>query len=338
MTRSTLTFDPGASVPGEESASVAALGDAQVWRRLVAQLSRQSVAKHFDAFEDIDWDAPQNAIRTDDPRFELLPEDPLGATQWYRALPQSRRAQIGLEVFITLMKVGQQFENTLQRGLLRYAFDLPAGAIEYRYVMHEVIEESQHSLMFHEFVGRAGLPAGELAPWMKRVAHRIVDLSRRFPELFFLFVLAGEDPIDFVQREALRSGQFAHPLLRRISQIHVTEEARHISFARAYLRRNVPQLGRGARLRLALRAPLLFGVMTRIMLDPNPMLIARHEIPPVVLREARRSARARQRRSAALAKPHALCEELGLVSHWSERLWRRQGFGPRAFPATSGSA
>jgi hypothetical protein len=325
MTRSTLSLDPAAPLPGEERASVAALADERAWTALIERLSRQSVAKHFDAYEDVAWDDPEHAIRLDDPRWELLPGDPLGGTAWYRGLPQAQRAQIGLETFATLMRVGSQFENALQRGLLAYAFHLPAGAGEHRYVLHEVIEESQHSLMFHEFVRRTGLPIGGLAPWMKRVSARIVNLAHGFPELFFLFVLAGEDPIDFVQRDALHSGQFAHPLLRRISQIHVTEEARHISYARAYLRRHVPALGRWTRLRLSLRAPLLFGVMARIMLQPNPLLVRRHTIPEAVLHEARASERGRQRMAAALSKPHALCSDLGLTSPLTERLWRRQG-------------
>ena len=55
-------------------------------------------------------------------------------------------------------------------------------------------------------------------------------------------MLGGEDPIDHVQRTTLRSGRELHPLLERIMRIHVTEEARHLSFARQYLRTNVPTL------------------------------------------------------------------------------------------------
>ena len=47
---------------------------------LVARLSRQSVAKHFDAYVDVDWDNPDWAIDPTDPRWELPPDSPLGAT------------------------------------------------------------------------------------------------------------------------------------------------------------------------------------------------------------------------------------------------------------------
>jgi hypothetical protein len=223
------------------------------------------------------------------------------------------------------MKIGRQFENALQRGLLEYAFEVPSGAPEFRYVMHEVIEESHHSLMFHEFVRRTGLPIAGLPPLMKRGSRWIVGLARRFPELFFLFVLGGEDPIDYVQRDALRSGQFRHPLLVRISQIHVTEEARHISFARAYLRRHVPRLSARKRLLISLRTPLLFGQMSRLMMEPTRAIVERYRIPQEVLRAAYTSELARGRRAEALRKPRELAAELGLLAAPFDRLWRWQG-------------
>ena len=58
-----------------------------------------------------------------------------------------------------------------------------------------------------------------------------MKLGSRFPELFFIFVLGGEDPIDHLQRETLRSERDLHPLFEMIMRHHVTEEARHLSFA-----------------------------------------------------------------------------------------------------------
>ena len=96
-----------------------------------------------------------------------------------------------------------------------------------------MIEEAQHSLIFHEFVRRTGLATQP--PRILGVGERLViGFARRFPELFFFFVLAGEDPIDYTQREMLQSGRELHPLIERISRIHVTEEARHMAFARHY--------------------------------------------------------------------------------------------------------
>src|SRR5678816_4149809 len=133
------------------------------------------------------------------------------------------------------MKIGVEFESVLKRGLLEYAAKLPSGSREFRYVYHEVIEEAQHSLMFQEFVNRTGFDIKGLAWWQRIGARQVIRFARTFPELFFVFVLGGEDPIDHVQRSLLRSGRPVHPLLKRIMQIHVTEEARHLCFARHYL-------------------------------------------------------------------------------------------------------
>src|SRR5947208_5954929 len=202
------------------------------------------------------WDEPGNEVYHDEPRWEHGPDDVLGSTAWYQAQPAGVRSRIGLHGIVSNMKTGLQFESILKRGLLEYAAKLPNGAPEFRYAYHEVIEEAQHSLMFQEFVNRSGIDVPGMPRLIRFSSRQVVKLGRRFPTLFFLFVLGGEDPIDFVQRQALRSGEEIHPLLARIMRIHVTEEARHLSFARHYLKRNVSDLGWFRRQQLAIRVPI----------------------------------------------------------------------------------
>src|SRR5439155_1969253 len=222
-----------------EQRADAASADAYV--DLIARLSHQSVVKHFDAYADVDWDAPEMQIDPEDPRWEHADDNPLGGTAWYKSQPQGVRARMGLHGIVSNMKTGLEFESVLKRGLLEYASTLPNGSPEFRYAYHEVIEEAQHSLMFQEFVNRSGIDVPGMPRLIRFSSRQVVKLGRRFPTLFFLFVLGGEDPIDFVQRQALRSGEEIHPLLERIMRIHVTEEARHLSFARHYLKRNAPK-------------------------------------------------------------------------------------------------
>src|SRR5438067_6294347 len=232
------------------------------WNKLLDRLNDLSITRHFDAYVDVPWDDPAFALDPTDPRWELDPEmDPLGATQWYLDLPQHDRARLGCELVASKMKIGLIFESVLKRGLLDFALTLPNGSPEFRYAYHEVIEEAQHSLMFQEFVNRSGYDAKGLDRVERAASRFIVSLGRRFPQLFFLFVLGGEDPIDYVQRRELRSGREIHPLLMRIMRIHVTEEARHLSFARHYLKHTVPALPRRRRIRLAIAAPLILGTM-----------------------------------------------------------------------------
>ncbi len=293
---------------------------------LLRRLSHQSVVKHFDAYADVAWDDPAYRIDPEDPRWEWGPDDVLGATAWYRAQPQPVRARIGLHMIATFMKIGAQFEAVLKRGLLAYAAGLPNRSPEFRYVYHEVIEEAQHSLMFQEFVNRSGFDIPGLPPRERILSNVVVGLARRFPELFFVFVLGGEDPIDWVQRKALRDRGDTHPLLRRIMQIHVTEEARHLCFAREYLRDRVPKLGAVKRLRLRIGTPVILSQMAKLMMQPSPQIVRAYGIPAGVVREAYTRNPAHKRNTIeALGKVRRLCEEIGILTPASTPLWRGLG-------------
>ena len=307
----------------EQAADVRS-GDA--YQSLIARLSHQSVVKHFDAYADVAWDDPEMRIDPEDPRWEMDADGGLGATEWYRSQPQGVRARIGLQGIVSAMKTGLQFESILKRGLLEYAATLPNGASEFRYAYHEVIEEAQHSLMFQEFVNRSGMDVPGMSKFMQFGARGVVKLGRRFPALFFLFVLGGEDPIDYVQRQELRSEREIHPLLERIMRIHVTEEARHLSFARHYLKRNVPHLSWFRRRMLGLRVPFILGSMAGMMLRPSKSMIRQYGIPKAVIKEAfDDNPEARQFVRDSIRKVRNLCVELGIVTPASKLLWKAFG-------------
>ncbi|CAN5427842.1 hypothetical protein BH18ACT3_BH18ACT3_14500 [soil metagenome] len=176
--------------------------------------------------------------------------------------------------------------------------------------------------MFQEFVNQSGFDARGLGRIDRIGARIVIALARWFPELFFVFVLGGEDPIDHVQRRSLRRGG-NHPLVERIMRIHVTEEARHLSFARHYLKRSVPNLPRWRRAALAAWAPVVLAVMAEMMLQPSRQLVATYGIPTEVIEEAyTRNPAHRERSIESLAKVRALCEELGLLRRPFGRLWR----------------
>ncbi|MGH9029601.1 MAG: AurF N-oxygenase family protein [Acidimicrobiales bacterium] len=297
------------------------LEDHDVFTNTVTRLSRQSVEKHFDAYTDVEWDSPEMAIDEKDPRFRLWSFDPLAATDWYRSQPPEVQSRVALHRIAAAMRIGWEFENVLQRGLLLYAFWLPNQRPEFRYIHHEVIEESQHTLMFQEVIDRTGLDVQGMPRRMKVASHVVMLLSRALPPLFFLFVLGGEDPVDHLQRRQLRSGE-CHPVIERIMRIHVTEEARHISFARQYLKRSVPKLGPMRRQVLGMTAPLLFGTMARLMAFPPSHLARAYEVPRDQLRRSLRTPESRKLLADSVAKPRRLCNELGLVSKPARRLWK----------------
>ena len=305
------------TVPEEERPT----GARETFPELVARLSRLSVTKHYDAYADVPWDDAGYRIDHDDPRWEAGDDHALGATDWYKSQPANVRSRIGLHLVVCSMQTGVEFENILTRGLLGFAMKLPVGAPEFRYVYHEALEESHHSLMFREFVTRAGLDPGKRGALKRAGVPRIIRLAQRFPELFFLFVLGGEDPIDHVQRSLLR--REVPPLLRRMMQIHVTEEARHLCFARAYLRTRVPLLGPFRRQVMAVGAPIILGKVAREMLDPPAIVARTYGIPKSVLTETYRDGELhRGLVRASLEKVRTLCSELDLVTRISRPIWR----------------
>lgn len=299
---------------------------AEDYSGLIDRLSARSVEKHFDAYEDVPWDDPEYAIDPDDSRWELPDWDELGGTSWYHSQPAGVRSRIGLHMVAMRMKIGWQFENVLQRGLLTFVESLPNRSPEFRYAHHEIIEESQHSLMFQEFVDRTGIDIPVLPLWMRMGNRPVIGSASWFPEMFFLHVLSGEEPIDFVQRKMLREHPSLHPLVRRISQIHVTEEARHVCFARHYLRHHVTRLGPLRKAILRLSAPLIFMGTATLMLRPLPSFIRTYDIPRDVVRGAYNdNPRHGQLIADSLAKVRELCEELEILTPRTLPMW--QGLG-----------
>src|SRR4051812_46981862 len=308
-------------VPVEEAAIAR-----EPYEALILRLSRQSVTKRFEAYRDVDWESPELQLDVRDPRWQLTAADPLGATAWYQALPEPERARLGLYRLATFMKVGLQFENILSQGLLKFALARPERTVEHRYAYHELIEESHHSLMFAEFVRRTGFDIAGLTGIWSAIGQRIAGLGASFPELFFVFVLGGEDPIDHAQRLALSSERQLHPLMRRISQIHITEEARHLCFARSFLRENVPRLSPRKRALLTVAAPAILRVTAELMLRPSPALVREFQIPQATVDEAfKQNPKYRQLTMDSLTKVRELMEELGLVTRVTQPLWRALG-------------
>jgi len=288
---------------------------------IVSRLSKLSVEQHFDAYADIDWDSPDNAIDAVDPRWELPEYEPLAKTEWYASQPPEVRARIGLYRIAQMLHTGWQFENILQVGILIYVMRLPRQSERFRYVYHELIEEGQHSLMFHEFVRRAGMPTRGMSRPMKMLVRPVLmTTSKYLPMTLFVAALAGEEPADYVQRQQVRLSH-PHPLINQIIKIHVTEEARHISFARHYIRKEVPKMGPVRRNFLAVTMPVFMLIGARIMLNDSRNLRREFNIPRSVIREAYRGHEARARYVDSVSRVRQFCGQVGLLNRAGGATW-----------------
>ncbi len=291
--------------------------------RKVERLTAISEDNFADAYDDVPWDEPGFELDPTDPRLELFSFDPLRRTDWYQQLEPTERARVGLRRVAGNLRVGWEFENLLQQGLLVRAFRMGNSEAEFRYVHQEVAEESQHSMMFYEFVRRYAPEVSGMPRVLKSTANPPVQIAcRRYPALFFFMVLGGEIPVDHIQRQVLKQ-ENVHPLVHRIMAIHVEEEARHVGYANLELRRRVPQMTPRGRRGLARVLPEVMGLMARLMVYPTPWQVSYEDVPRDDLKAAYRSPETGQLLADSVARIRNLCVELDLLTPASVQAWKR---------------
>ncbi|WP_084352006.1 AurF N-oxygenase family protein [Millisia brevis] len=286
-------------------------------------LSEGSVNRHFDAYTDIDWQSPEFAVIEDDERWILPATDPLGGHPWYLAAPRDLQIEIGRYRQANVAKVGLQFEGILVGGFMNYATSLTNGDPEYRYCLHESAEECNHMMMFQEMVNRVDRRAAGMNRVLRFLAPFIPLAAKGFPTLFFIGVLAGEEPIDHTQKAVLREGGNLHPIMRRVMQIHVAEEARHISFAHQWIERRVPRLGRAQRFLVSLALPIIMRVLADAIMIPPKSFWERFDIPEQVRKDLFwTGSRGRGLLTEVFADVRMLADRAGLRTPLAKLVWR----------------
>jgi hypothetical protein len=279
---------------------------------------------HFEPYRDIAWDAPDFAVVDGDERWILArSSDPLGRHPWYLALPRERQIEIGMWRQANVAKVGLQFEQLLIGGVVNHVFGLPNGSAEFRYCTHEVIEECNHTLMFQEMVNRVGMDVPGGPGYFKVLAPFLALAGKFLPEVFFTGILAGEEPIDHLQKGILRSGEQVHPIMHSVMRIHVAEEARHISFAHKFLAHRVPRMSRPGRFALSIAFPVTMRVLCDVIVIPPREFWQRFDIPKDVKRDLFwRLPESREQLRGYFGDVRALAEEIGLMNPVSRRVWK----------------
>ncbi|MDT5079695.1 MAG: hypothetical protein QOJ80_4332 [Mycobacterium sp.] len=286
-------------------------------------LSEGSVRRNFNPYTDIDWDSPEFAVVENDERWILPGTDPIGQHSWYRSQSKERQIEIGMWRQANVAKVGLHFESILIRGLMEYAFWTPNGSPEYRYCLHEAVEECNHTLMFQEMVNRIGADVPGMPRLLKWVQPFIPLVAGPLPIPFWFGILAGEEPIDHTQKNVLREGKTLHPIMERVMAIHVAEEARHISFAHEYLRKRVPHLPRRKRFWLSLYVPLTMRILCSAIIVPPRAFWKEFDIPRSVRKEIFfRSPESRQMLRDMFGDVRMLAHDTGLMNPLAKIMWR----------------
>lgn len=285
------------------------------------RLSKASVRVNYDPFIDIDWDAEEMQPNNNEQLWVLPEVDPLGASQWYKSLPPDHQIEIGKYRVALICKVGLQFEQVLIGGVMQWL--LSGRHKEFRYVMHESREEINHIQMFQEFVNRVSPDVAGAPTWFKILARFAPLVGWLFPVAFVAGILGGEEPIDHIQRAVLKNEPM-HPLSNRVMEIHVAEEARHISFAHSYLEQKVPRMGGISKAILSIVLPVMLRLLADAIIIPSKQAQADMGIPPEVAKNIwwKESV-------ASLNELHAdvrgLADKTGLRNKSTRVIWKKLG-------------
>jgi hypothetical protein len=214
---------------------------------LLRQLSDNS-SHYRDPLTAIEWaQLDTHSFWLPEPALSLygLPE--------YATLAPDVRQRLSQYEFINVMQAGLWLESLfLQRLSRRLTPELPRA--EYEYFLHELREETGHSLMFLKAIEVSGLQLPEHA-WR---APLLADfLARHAPTsgaLFWLAMVIAEDIPDTFNRHLRNHADAVNPVVGQICTLHVIDEARHIAAARSKLD---AALSRASSLQRALLNPLM---------------------------------------------------------------------------------
>ena len=282
------------------------------------RLLNGSIKKSYEPAVDIDWDAP-----IDPDKFFLPPQmvTLYGTPEW-DAMTREQQRELSRQQLVNMLSAGIWFENILNQALLRGIMHTNPTSRSTHYMLTELGDETRHMVMFGKTIDRVGG-----IPVRPRLLQRIIINSLPFAfrgPVLWVAALVGEEVFDALQRQILDDPEM-QPIVRRLMRIHVTEEARHIQFAREGLRKEVPAMPWYRKVLLA----NLHGVGGPFyrMLFSLPVYYNRAGLDG---REMRRVARAnphfQQKCRDSFEPLGAFLEEVGLMGRLSRRLWRRAGF------------
>ena len=282
------------------------------------RLLKGSVKKSYAPVVDIDWDAP-----LDPDKFFLPPKTvSLYGTPLWDSMSREQQIELSRQEFVNTLSAGIWFENILNQALLRKMMHQDPTAPATHYELTELGDETRHMVMFGKAIDRVGV-----RPVRPRRYQRMIINLLPFTfqgSMLWVAALIGEEIFDSLQRQMMDDPEL-QPMVQRLMRIHVTEEARHIQFARDGLRNRAPHMWRIPKLLVA----NINGVGGYFFqhLFSNPVQYRRAGLDG---REARRAARTSAHRHqvqiTGFAPLAAFLDEVGLMGPIARRMWKRSRF------------
>ena len=283
------------------------------------RLLKGSVKKSYEPVVDIDWDAP-----LDPGKFYLPPRlVSLYGTPMWDEMTREQQIELSRQELVNTLSAGIWFENMLNQSLLRTILHEDPTSRSTHYKLTELGDETRHMIMFGKAIERIGAK-----PVRPRRLHRMVinalPLAFQWGSMLWVAALIGEEIFDSLQRQMMDDPEL-QPIIQRLMRIHVTEEARHIQFARDGLRKRTPRMRRPERWFVG-NVNGLGGWFFRYLFS-NKVQYARAGLNA---RQARRVARTSPHRHevqvAGFAPLAEFLTEVGLLGPIARRGWTRTKF------------
>ncbi|WAI53279.1 diiron oxygenase [Mycobacterium avium subsp. paratuberculosis] len=283
------------------------------------RLLKGSVKKSYEPVVDIDWDAP-----LDPDKFFLPPRlVSLYGTPMWDEMTREQQIELSRQELVNTLSAGIWFENMLNQSLLRTILHEDPTSRSTHYKLTELGDETRHMVMFGKAIERVG--AKPVQP--KRFHRYIINalpLAFQRGSMLWVAALIGEEIFDSLQRQMMDDPEL-QPIIQRLMRIHVTEEARHIPFARDGARKRVAEMPRLNRWFMA-NINGLGGYFFNYLFS-NPVPYARAGLDPKRARKtARTSAHRREIQIAGFAPLAAFLTEVGLMGPLARRGWKRSRF------------
>lgn len=201
----------------------------------------------------------------------VLPDELLSIHGLDLDLTEDQRIRLGREELAASLRSGILFEAILEAGFaMQIAKSDDVTDPRITFLLHEIGEETRHQRMFQRLVQQLQPTAvrrelGRVDRVLEAVGpHLIIAL----PALFHTLVLAGEEIPDLLQKRSVEHPG-TDPFLAEVNRYHRSEEARHLSYAKAVL----PEVWERANAidRVAVRrvAPWVVHDMFRFLIGPG---------------------------------------------------------------------
>ena len=239
-------------------------------------------------------------------------------------MTREQQIELSRQELVNTLSAGIWFENMLNQALLRNILHEDPTASATHYELTELGDETRHMVMFGKAIERVGAkpvrPTAVSADDHQRAAAGVPAGS-----LLWVAALIGEEIFDSLQRQMMDDPEL-QPMVQRLMRIHVTEEARHIQFARDGAAQARRRTCRGS---TSCGWPTSTGSAAyffRTCSATRSRTAATAWTPSGRARAARSSPHRHEVQVAGFAPLAAFLEEVGLMGPIARRMWKRSRF------------